>query len=119
MTKAEILYPSHNKNIPQKFIVSLYLNPNITMNDINKYYMKIYELDIPNNINIDNEESLHKYLEELFSLFNSEQNPLSTTDLQEKIKINKLHTSMSMGDVVKIMNNYYFVSGFGFKKIIN
>jgi hypothetical protein len=40
--------------------------------------------------------------QELFELFNSNQNPLSNPKSQEFIRNNWLHTSMSVGDLVKI-----------------
>lgn len=42
-------------------------------------------------------------LEQIFRLFNSDDsNPLSSEDCQKTIAENKLHTSMSVGDVVEI-----------------
>ena len=119
MEKAEIFYVSSKNKLSQSFIVKMYVNPTVTMDDFNKYYMKIYETNIPNTINIENEKSLNQYLESLYNIFNSDKNPLSAPFYQKIIKNNKLHTSMSMSDVIKIGTNYYYAAGFGFHKITN
>ena len=118
--KVEIFYPSFNKNIPQSFIIKTALGQGITTSDFQNYYVKVYELDIPLNVNIDDISSLINYFDRLFELFNSEKNPLSIDpEIQNKIKENKSHTSMSPGDVIKINDSYYYVAGFGFQKILN
>lgn len=114
--KAEIYYPSLN-NIPENFAINLFLMPNITMDDFNKYYIKVCSVDIPNNVDLTVEKSINEFLESLFELFNSENNPLTNKKMQKHIIKNKLHTSMSMGDVIKIMDMYYYVANFGFKTI--
>ena len=65
----------------------------------------------------------------LMSQFNSDyRNPLSAHSgkegqaFQEKMKDNKInviHTSMSVGDVIQIDNSYYFVDDGGFNKLEN
>ena len=65
---------------------------------------------------------------ELMTQFNSDyRNPISGHSgeegqaFQEKMKDNKInviHTSMSVGDVIQLDNNYYFVDG-GFNKLEN
>lgn len=41
-----------------------------------------------------------EFLSQQFSRFNGEDNPLSTTDNQDYIRANSLHTSMRVGDVI-------------------
>ena len=63
----------------------------------------------------------------LMTQFNSDyRNPISGHSgkegqaFQEKMKdkkINVIHTSMSMGDVIQLGNSYYFVGTGGFKKL--
>jgi len=65
----------------------------------------------------------------LMTQFNSDyRNPLSGHSgeegqaFQEKMKDNKInviHTSMSVGDVIQIDNSYYFVNDGGFNKLEN
>jgi len=65
----------------------------------------------------------------LMTQFNSDyRNPLSAHSgkegqaFQEKMKDNKInviHTSMSVGDVIQIDNSYYFVDDGGFNKLEN
>lgn len=119
MRKAEIFYVSSKNKLSQSFILKMYVNPTVTMDDFDKYYMKIYETIIPSNINTEDEKSVDEYLESLYNIFNSEKNPLSSPFYQRIIKNNKLHTSMSMGDVIKVGTNYYYGAGFGFHKITN
>jgi len=90
------------------------------MSDFQNYYVKIYEMDIPPNVNPDDLSSLIKYFDQLYRLFNSENNPLSNNpEIQNMIKDAKSHTSMSPGDIIKINDAHYYVAGFGFQKILN
>lgn len=57
------------------------------------------------------------YLEKMFEKFNNDENPLSGVDQQNKISYLNTHTSMSVGDVVKINDTYYVAKGTGFSKI--
>jgi hypothetical protein len=84
--KVEIFYYSFNKEQEVKALIIKLFNNIITKEEFKNYYMKIYEMDIPPNINIENEKSMH--------------------------------TSMSVGDIIKINDHYFGVSSFGLKKII-
>lgn len=82
------------------------------LNDLNTYYVNVY--DEPLNINMDNDNILN----DLFELFNSEtENPLSSIEYQNKIKQYHTHTSMSVGDIIKLNNDYYVVAIRGFTKL--
>jgi hypothetical protein len=61
----------------------------------------------------DNKFDLNSY----FELFNSEKNPLSSIEKQKYIRDNKLHTSMSVGDIININNEYWICCGIGWKKL--
>lgn len=104
----EIYYPTNIQSFVDTF-GSKY--PKVSITDIDIHYFKIYEFNKNENVTIDS------YLDELFALFNNDENPLSEKYYQEIIINNKLHTSMSMGDVIKINNEYYIVCGIGFKKL--
>lgn len=86
---------------------------NINMDILKKYYVKVYYIDdvLVNSKN----ENIKNILEEYFALFNSEENPL--TDKQNEIIQWNTHTSMNVGDIIKIGNIYYMVSYMGFNQL--
>ncbi len=55
-----------------------------------------------------------KLLNSLFSLFNSDQNPLGSPEGQALIEELHAHTSMAAGDVISVNDTYYVVAGRGF-----
>src|SRR5581483_1584588 len=55
--------------------------------------------------------------EELFELFNSDDNPLTNESCQDFLCKHKLHTSMSVGDMIRRDDDYYVVAGIGFQKL--
>ena len=57
------------------------------------------------------------YLESLFRTYNSNENPLSCKEKQKLIRENDSYTSMSVGSVVKINDEYWVVKGIGWEKI--
>lgn len=66
---------------------------------------------------------LHLYdsLEKIFAKYNNyETNPYSAENNGQKIIKQKdvLHTSMMVGDVIKVEDDYYIVGSVGFKKLI-
>ena len=113
--KVEIYYTSIKT--PQSFMSQLQINPVITMEDLNNYYLMVYDSDI--SIKANNEKELFKFFDSLFKQFNSEDNPLTHPTLQKMIAKHKSHTSMSVGDIIKFNNNYYCVAGLGYTKVIN
>ncbi|AAV51045.1 hypothetical protein [Acanthamoeba castellanii mimivirus] len=76
-----------------------------------KSYTKVYEYTD------DTQTNYKDILELIFEKFNNTDNPLKSLDNQKIIRNNKLHTSMSVDDIVKIDNNYYIVDIIGFKSI--
>lgn len=64
-------------------------------------------------------EDIHSIndFELIFKKYNL-NNPYSSVDGQRIIKEYKTHTSMSIGDVIKVNNTYYMVSNLGFRKLI-
>lgn len=63
-------------------------------------------------------KSTYNVLDAIFDMFNRESNPLSTDAGQERIRtMNASHTSMSVGDIIKIRKTCYMVAGEGFKKL--
>ncbi|AKI80520.1 hypothetical protein [Niemeyer virus] len=76
-----------------------------------KSYKKVHEYtdDIQTNYK--------DILELIFEKFNNTDNPLTSLDNQKIIRNNKLHTSMSVDDIVKIDKKYYIVDDIGFKSI--
>jgi len=60
------------------------------------------------------------YLEGVFHLLNNEDNPLGSKENQEWIRKNlkpNPHTSMSVGDIVKVVDEYWIVEDVGWKKL--
>lgn len=111
-----IYYPCYTNDQPQTFLVKRFINPTeITKEEFTKYYKLIYQFE--HQFQPDELDSKHEFLETIFSRFNSDDNPLSTKDYQNKIKDLKAHTSMSMGDVVQIDSSYYMVAGMGFEPV--
>lgn len=112
MAIIRIYYPCHSKNITHDFLIKTMITPNIKIEDLDKYYECIYSYETEIK-----KKCINEYLENIFEKFNSEENPLSTPEYQDKIKSLLTHTSMSVGDVVQIDDSYYVVSVIGFKKL--
>jgi hypothetical protein len=88
-------------------------NSNFTFQDIKKYY-KVVHAYTESKVYLDKNELFEK----LFNLFNSPENPLCKQ--QKLIKTNKLHTSMSIGDIIEVdEKERYMVGGLGFRKLKN
>lgn len=90
---------------------------NVTVKDVKKYHVRIYKYETLIEDETLINDKIYAYLEGLFMRFNSEDNPLSASEYQKKIKKFLSHTSMSVGDVVQIDDDYYVVAGVGFKKL--
>ena len=114
-SKVEIYYISYKT--PQLFMLKLLIDPIITLEDLNTHYKMVCDLDV--SIKINGEKDLFNFFDTLFKRFNSDDNPLTHPILQKMIAKNGLHTSMSVGDIIKFNNDYYCVTGMGFKKVIN
>jgi hypothetical protein len=115
MSHVIVYYYCCNKNISEDVLYNILFGnvKNISTRDIDSTYVNVYELS---NVILDN--NVENYLEDLFKLFNSGDNPLCSNEKQSLIQKSKSHTSMSVGDVVCIDENYYMVCPTGFKKII-
>ena len=58
------------------------------------------------------------FLAVIFSIMNTQDNPMSTKEMQNWIKENKVsHTSMSVGDVIELNNKTYVCATVGWKEI--
>jgi len=62
-------------------------------------------------------DDTRSYLESLFQKYNSKENPLSCKEKQKLIRESNSYTSMSVGSIVKINDEYWVVKGFGWEKI--
>ena len=83
-----------------------------TMKDFMKDYVKVWSKDL---VGLGLEDGI---LDGLFSKFNLGNNPLSTPENQEMLRNkNVRHTSMSVGDVIKLGNVYYYCDNEGWERI--
>jgi GH43 family beta-xylosidase len=62
-------------------------------------------------------DNIEEFLESMFSLFNSDENPLSNPDKQKEIIDNECHTSMSVGDLISFKDKLFVVGTMGFLEI--
>ena len=97
--------------------ISRIMSGKVLKDDIKKYHIRIYKFFTNEQENAMIQENVMIFLEEMFAKFNSEENPLSALKYQKKIKEMLAHTSMNVGDVIQIDNDYYVVKGMGFKKL--
>lgn len=82
--------------------------------DFKKDYKKL-----PTTIPYDRSNDLDGNLSNVFEIMNI-RNPMETAQKQYWIKKNlqpNPHTSMSVGDVIKVGKNYYLTLGIGWKKM--
>jgi hypothetical protein len=74
-----------------------------------KHYKQVYVED--NNIYLPSPD----LLDTIFADFNCEDNPLATKEGQQKLKeLEVRHTSMSVGDIIQIADEYHIVANNGF-----
>jgi len=113
-SQVNIYYPCIVQKQSQTFLAKRFLHPTkITKEEFDKYYASIYTFQHE----FQETDNISDFLENLFHRFNSEENPLSTKEYQDKIEKLQAHTSMSMGDIIKINDAYYMVDGNGFKEM--
>ncbi|BCS83578.1 hypothetical protein QLL95_gp0545 [Cotonvirus japonicus] len=74
-------------------------------------YTKIYKYS---TIEVENIVSV---LDKNFKLFNGDENPLYDEKFQKKIIKRYTHSSMSVGDIIRIDLDYYLVTDFGFSLV--
>ena len=82
--------------------------------DFKKDYKKL-----PITIPYDKSNNIDENLEKVFEIMNI-RNPMETKQKQDWIRKNlqpNPHTSLSVGDVVKVGKNYYLAIGIGWKKM--
>ena len=113
MAHVKIYYTKDNRKIAEdvNLVREIMIHGNVNMQMIEKYYTVVYEF-----VHIKMIVDTNKFLEELFRKFNSSDNPLNNPDSQEKIKNSGTFTSMTIGSVIQIGDEYYSVAAFGFKK---
>lgn len=70
-----------------------------------KLYSGTFEVDMNDN----------KICEQLFELFNGNNNPL--IEKQDLIQETRTHTSMSVGDIIQLKNIKYLCGAFGFVEL--
>jgi len=82
--------------------------------DFKKDYKKL-----PITIPYDKSNDINENLEKVFDIMNT-KNPMETKQKQDWIRKNLQpdpHTSLSVGDVVKVGKKYYLAIGIGWKKM--
>ena len=84
-----------------------------------KWWRKMAEVNVSDN---DAKNDISGLLEHLWGQFNDDgygaKNPLATPQGQAKVKASGTHhTSMSIGDVIKVGTNYYIAVSVGFAKL--
>lgn len=74
-----------------------------------------------NEMKEDRQEVLKSRIcESLFDILNREENPLGTPENQAFIREHKLHTSMSVGDIISFDGKeFWIIIGIGFEKLWN
>ena len=83
----KIYYPYDLPNIPSEFRISLYLNPKVMMEHINKYYKCVSGHKLPISINLDDINHINELLEALFEIYNSEDNPFSKPSSNPRLEL--------------------------------
>lgn len=107
--EVSIYYYTNIETIPKEAIYDIVFVGNVSKDMILKYHKVVYSEKLESN-------NVPEYLESLFARFNSDtDNPLNMQ--QDKIKQLSTHTSMCVGDVVKIGDTYYACGIMGFKEI--
>ena len=102
MAKAEIYYWKSIK----KLLETGYEKKYPDLNKLNEEYVKL-------PIEFEEED-----MDEIFSILNSDKNPMGTIEMQQWIKNNGLkHTSMSVGDIIKSDKGFYVCEDIGWKRL--
>lgn len=86
-----------------------------TKTEFKKDYKKI-PITFPYNGNLEYEVNFDR----VYSKLNQGQNPLSTTEMQNWIRTNLKphpHTSMSIGDIIKVGDKYWITVNIGWDKL--
>ena len=81
-----------------------------SLGHVSKWYSKVHTLEMGGDVSPN--------LEAIFALFNLGNNPLATPRGQDRIRrLGVGHTSISVGDIVKVDGNYYYCDKVGWKKM--
>ena len=124
MRKATIYYnvtphPMENKYWAKKSLEISFGEESNTVN-LKKGFFTRYWRIMPIKEEVD-EFNLMQSLEDVYAKYNNyDANPYSAQNGGQQVlkEIGVNHTSMMVGDVIKVGEEYYVVSGFGFKKLI-
>jgi len=125
MVKAEILYanldhPSVGSKLNKKMYEQIHLvQPRLLVMPIG-YYRKHYN-KLPLKEDINTNLPIMPQLEKLFHKYNADSNPYDyyNTPGQDALKqIGVRHTSMSIGDIIKVGKNRYIVLSRGFGNVV-
>ena len=118
----KILYLCDVQNVPTDKRNKIIFGT-VEMEDVEQYYKCVYEYEI------DKVDNVGLFLEEIFEQFNVraypdgdsdndiDLNPLCDAKYQKLIKEYKTHTSMSIGDIICLDDDYYVVQPMGFNKM--
>lgn len=108
--KMEIFYSSYFENERNPFMID---SAEPTELGFKAHYKKL-----PVELDFDNSKSVKENLELVFAKMNIQgQNPMTTAENQNWVRANHVHTSMSVGDVIKIGNDYYMAKPSGYRKL--
>ena len=81
------------------------------LNDIKTWYVKVYTKNMRGKI-------VENNLERIFSGFNLSTNPLGTKKMQQWIREHDVaHTSMSVGEIVKVDGEWWYCADVGWEKM--
>lgn len=115
--KLKVHYIRDYNAIPKNVLIRTLLLGKTERSDLNVYTDCVWE----ETINIPKHLSDIDFLDEIYNKFNSfSDNPLGASKnpaKQEYLKDKRLHTSMSVGDVVQIDDKYWVIRGSGFAQI--
>lgn len=106
-----IKHAHFNKNPPTE---EKELELSMPQTKFNEWYVHLYSHEIEGPFT-------QSILDDVFALFNdNDKNPLGNQTYQTLIRANRLHTSMSVGDILYIEDTktWYVVCGLGFAKLV-
>jgi len=120
--KLEIKYPkkrSKERNFNKDWDVRvLYKGEFPTIKEIENNYVTLPITEFWDQIGLTEETFETWILDKVFKLMNQDNtNPMTRPEMQEWIRKNTTHTSMSVGDVIKVDNKYYVCKDIGWKEI--
>jgi hypothetical protein len=114
MTQIKIHYICDYGSLPKDALCRILAQGKTSKEDLSQYSKCVWEEKVNQ---ADMNHDVTSILEGIFQLFNSAENPLAMSNKQQFIRDNKIHTSMSVGDIVQIDDVYWVVSGCGFQRM--